>query len=80
MGSKRYGAQSSGAKRNWTQREWQLYVEMPWLVRRVVDLLMHFPRFAGSTDREIEGTDRRSKFVKQKLLAVRHRRAGRWFT
>ena len=73
MGSKRvYTAQAVGAKRNWTDREWQIYGDLPWIMQKFVDILIRIPRFVKSSGpREAVKIDRRSKFVERKLLEAK---------
>jgi hypothetical protein len=73
MGSKRmYTAQTVGAKRNWTDREWQIYGDLPWIMQKFVDILIRIPRFVKSSGpRETAKIDRRSKFVERKLLEAK---------
>jgi hypothetical protein len=73
MRSRQFYVQPSGAKRNWTQREWHLYVEMPWLVRRIVDVMMYVPRFVKAPALR-EAVDRRDKFVARRMLESKRRR------
>jgi F0F1-type ATP synthase membrane subunit b/b' len=74
MGSKRaYTAQAVGAKRNWTDREWQIYENLPWIMQKFVDILILIPRFAPQP--AIGKIDRRSRFVERKLLEAK-RQAG----
>jgi hypothetical protein len=75
MRSERYYVQSVGAKKNWTQREWQIYGDLPWIVRKFVDVLILIPRFLRSArQREIEIVDRRARFVEQRLLTAKRNR------
>jgi len=78
MGSKRvYTAQAVGAKKNWTDREWQIYGDLPWIMQKFVDIVIRVPRFVRSTaPREIGKVDRRSKFVERKLLEARRQAKG----
>ena len=70
MGSKRvYTVRVVGAKRNWTDREWQIYEDLPWIMQRFVDLLIRIPRFAPH--QAVGKIDRRSKFVERKLLEAK---------
>jgi len=76
MGSKRvYSAQVVGAKKNWTDREWQIYGDLPWIMQKFVDLLIRIPRFVKSADSE--RGDRRSRFVERKLLEARRQASGK---
>jgi hypothetical protein len=75
MGSQRNGVRGSDAKRNWTEREWELYGNLPWLVQKLVDLLMGVPRFVRSAPaREIRIIDRRLQYVERRLLEAKRRR------
>jgi hypothetical protein len=75
MGSQRNPIQPSRAKRNWTEREWQLYRELPWAIRKFVDLLIRIPRFVKATShREVSVLDRREQFVSRRLMEARRRR------
>jgi hypothetical protein len=72
MGSKRNYAQSLGAKRNWTEREWQIYEDLPWAMQKIVDVLIRIPRFVKSAGRrEVGKADRRWRLVERKLLEAR---------
>ncbi len=76
MGSKRvYTVQTVGAKRNWTDREWQIYGDLPWIMQKFVDLLIRIPRFAPQP--AAGKIDRRSKFVERKLLEARRQGSHR---
>ena len=72
MGSKRvYMVPADGAKRNWTAREWQIYEDLPWIMRKFADLSIRIPRFAPLP--ATAKIDRRTKFVERKWLeAKRH--------
>jgi hypothetical protein len=77
MGSERNSIQPSRAKRNWTEREWQLYRELPWVVQKFVDLLIRIPRFVkakAARQSEIAVLDRREQFVSRRLMEARRRR------
>jgi len=78
MGSERDNAQSSGAKRNWTEREWRIYGDLPWVIRKLVDVLIRVPRFVRSagTD-QIRIDDRRLQFAERKLLQAKSQRRKR---
>ncbi|HLJ70284.1 MAG TPA: hypothetical protein VKU03_03135 [Roseiarcus sp.] len=70
MGSKRvYTAQAVGAKKNWTDREWQIYGDLPWIMQKFVDIVIRVPRFVRSA--APGKVDRRSRFVERKLLEAR---------
>jgi hypothetical protein len=75
MRSERYYVHSGGAKKNWTQKEWQIYGDLPWVVRKFVDVLILIPRLMRSArQRDIEIVDRRSRFVEQRLLAAKRKK------
>jgi hypothetical protein len=74
MGSRRNLVQSVGAKRNWTEREWQIYENLPWAVQRIADMLIRIPRFLNSAERvESEKLDRRFQFMERKMSEARQR-------
>lgn len=76
MGSKRvYTSQAVGAKRNWTDREWQIYEDLPWVMQKFVDLLIRIPRFAPQPS--LGKIDRRSRFVERKLLEAKRQASHR---
>jgi hypothetical protein len=79
MGSKRvYTVHAVGAKKNWTDREWQIYGDLPWIMQKFVDILIRIPRFVKSTGPQENGkTDRRTKFVERKLLEARRQVGGK---
>ncbi|HLW90608.1 MAG TPA: hypothetical protein VKS78_04810 [Roseiarcus sp.] len=77
MGSKRVYVQSMGAKRNWTEKEWQIYENLPWAMQRIVDVLIRIPRFMKSTgQQEIAKADRRWKLMERKLAEAKQRNIG----
>jgi hypothetical protein len=39
--------QSSEPKRTWDKDQWDRYYRMPWMARRLADLMALFPRFGG---------------------------------
>ena len=76
MGSKRvYTVQAVGAKRNWTDREWQIYEDLPWIMQKFVDLVIRIPRFAPQP--AVNKIDRRSRFVERKLLEAKREASNR---
>ena len=60
------------AKRRWGVREWQIYEDLPWPIKRIADVLVHVPRFSSLTG-EIEKADRRTRLVERKLSEAKLR-------
>ena len=78
MGSKRvYTAHAVGAKKNWTDREWQIYGDLPWIMQKFVDILIRVPRFVKPAGPRGVRVDRRSKFIERKLVEARRQASGK---
>ena len=62
------------AKRRWGVREWQIYEDLPWPIKRIADVLVHVPRFPSLTKLgDIEKADRRTRLVERKLSEAKLR-------
>jgi hypothetical protein len=74
MGSWLNSVRSFDAKRHWGDREWRIYDDLPWAVKRVADVLIRIPRFSSlARPGEIEKTDRRIQLVERKLSEAKLR-------
>ena len=74
MGSWLNSVRSFDAKRHWGDREWRIYGNLPWAVKRVADVLIRIPRFSSLVKLdEIEKTDRRIRLVERKLSEAKLR-------
>ena len=80
MGSERnnVNVQSEGAKRYWTEKEWRIYGDLPWVIRKFVDILIRVPRFVRSAGADqIRIVDRRFQFAERKLSEAKNQRRKR---
>jgi len=76
MGSWLNSVRSFDAKRRWGDREWRIYEDLPWAVKRIADVLVHVPRFSSLARLgAIEETDRRTRLVERKLSEAKLRPA-----